>query len=117
LKIFALDPSRIALNLAVLFIIALWSFPTAGLLISSLRDKNDIAASGWWTALASADVNKKGRLGGMADQVEKEGKFIISGNVFEGTDGVSGRVSAFGTKVQAPAANHAGTTAALDNGQ
>ena len=55
LKRFSLEPSRIALNLAVLLIIALWTFPTAGLLISSLRDKNDIAASGWWTALSSAN--------------------------------------------------------------
>ena len=117
LKKFSLEPSRIALNLAVLLIIVLWTFPTAGLLISSLRDKNDIAASGWWTALASADVNKKSRLKGMADQVEKDGKFTISGNLFEGADAVSGKVSAFGTKVQAPGANAAGTTALLDNGE
>ncbi len=117
LKRFSLEPSRIALNLAVLFIIALWTFPTAGLLISSLRDKNDIAASGWWTALASADVNKKGRLKGMADQIEKDGKFTVSGNLFEGADAVSGKVSAFGTKVQAPGANAAGSAVTLDNGQ
>ena len=117
LKKFALEPSRIALNLAVLFIIVLWTFPTAGLLISSLRDKNDIAASGWWTALASADQNKKGRLKGMADQVEKDGKFTVTGNLFEGADAASGKVSAFGTKVQAPGANPAGSTATLDNGQ
>ena len=116
-KKFSLEPSRIALNLAVLLIIALWTFPTAGLLISSLRDKNDIAASGWWTALSSADVNKKGRLKGVADQVEKDGKFTISGNLFEGEDAVSGQVSAFGTKVQTPTAFAAGATADLDNGQ
>jgi alpha-glucoside transport system permease protein len=117
LKQFRLEPSRIALNLAVLFIIILWTFPTAGLLISSLRDKNDIAASGWWTALTSADQNKKGRLKGMADQVEKDGKFTVTGNLFEGADAASGKVSAFGTKVQAPGANPAGSTVTLDNGQ
>ena len=42
LKRFSLEPSRMLLNLAVLFIITLWTLPTAGLLISSLRDKNDI---------------------------------------------------------------------------
>ncbi len=117
LKQFRLEPSRIALNLAVLFIIILWTFPTAGLLISSLRDKNDIAASGWWTALTSADQNKKGRLKGMADQVEKDGKFTVTGNLFEGADAASGKVSAFGTKVQSPGANPAGSTVTLDNGQ
>jgi alpha-glucoside transport system permease protein len=117
LKRFSLEPSRLALNLAVLFIITLWTLPTAGLLISSLRDKNDIAASGWWTALASADRNQVGRLKGMADQVEKDGKFVISGNLFEGQDAVSGKVSAFGVKVQAPGANPAGATVDLEGGQ
>jgi alpha-glucoside transport system permease protein len=116
LKRFSLEPSRIALNLAVLFIITLWTLPTAGLLISSLRDKNDIAASGWWTALASADRNQVGRMKGMADQVEKDGKFVVSGNLFEGQDAVSGKVSAFGTKVQEPGANKAGSTVVLDGG-
>jgi alpha-glucoside transport system permease protein len=117
LKRFSLEPSRIALNLAVLFIITLWTLPTAGLLISSLRDKNDIAASGWWTALSSANQNKKGRLKGMADQIEKDGRFVITGNLLEGADATNGKVSAFGTKVQAPAANVVGTTATLDAGQ
>lgn len=117
LKRFALEPSRIALNLAVIFIITLWTLPTAGLLISSLRDKNDIAASGWWTALASADRNQVGRMKGKADQVEKDGKFVISGNLFEGQDAISGKVSAFGAKVQAPGANPAGSSVDLENGQ
>ncbi len=112
-----LEPSRLLLNLAVIFIITLWTLPTAGLLISSLRDKNDIAASGWWTALASADRKKVGRMKGAADQVEKDGKFVISGNLFEGSDAAAGKVSAFGTKVQTPGANPAGSTVVLDGGQ
>ena len=63
LKRLQLEPSRLLLNLAVIFIIALWTFPTAGLLISSLRDKNDIAASGWWTALSSAERKQVGQIG------------------------------------------------------
>jgi alpha-glucoside transport system permease protein len=117
LKRLQLEPSRLLLNFAVIFIIALWTFPTAGLLISSLRDKNDIAASGWWTALSSAERKQVGRMKGSADQVEKDGKFVISGNLFEGVDAASGKVSAFGTKVQTPGANPAGSTVALDAGQ
>lgn len=39
------------LRVAVLFITALWSLPTVGLLVSSLRHPDSIAKTGWWTAL------------------------------------------------------------------
>ena len=116
-KKISLEPSRFALHLAVLVIITLWTLPTAGLLISSLRDKNQLAASGWWTALSSADRNQVGRMKGKADQIEKDGKFVIEGNLFEGEDAVAGKVSAFGTKVQTPGANPAGSTVELEGGQ
>jgi alpha-glucoside transport system permease protein len=116
-KKISLEPSRFALHLAVLVIITLWTLPTAGLLISSLRDKNQLAASGWWTALSSADRSQVGRMKGKADQIEKDGRFVIEGNLFEGEDAVAGKVSAFGTKVQTPGANPAGSTVELESGQ
>ncbi len=69
-----LEPSRFALHFAVLVIVALWTFPTAGLLVSSLRDKNQIAASGWWTALTTTERSaqtrtKEARPGGAGRQV------------------------------------------------
>jgi alpha-glucoside transport system permease protein len=112
----ALEPSRFALHLAVFVIVALWTLPTAGLLISSLRDKNQIAVSGWWTALTTSDQNSAGRLKGKADQVETDGKFTISGNLFEGAE-QAGVISSFGTRVQKPDAYSAGTAAQLENGQ
>jgi alpha-glucoside transport system permease protein len=115
-KRMALEPSRWALHIAVILIVALWTFPTAGLLVSSLRDKNQIAVSGWWTALATSTSNTAGRMKGKADQVEKDGKFTISGNLFEGVE-TAGVISAFGTKIQKPDAYAAGTTAELENGQ
>jgi alpha-glucoside transport system permease protein len=116
LKAFKLEPSRWALHLSVLFIVALWTFPTAGLLVSSIRDKNQIAASGWWTALTTSDRSEKGRMKGKADQVEKDGRFTISGNLFEGTTD-RGSIKAFGTRVQKPDAYPAGTTAELEDGK
>ena len=112
----ALEPSRFALHLAVLAIVALWTLPTAGLLVSSLRDKNQIAVSGWWTALTTTDRSSVGRMKGMAGQVETDGKFTISGNLLEGA-GEGGTIKAFGTRVQKPDAYAAGTVAALENGQ
>jgi len=39
------------LNLAILAICALWTLPTLGLLVTSVRDPANITTSGWWTAL------------------------------------------------------------------
>ena len=39
------------LRIAVIFICALWSIPTIGLLVTSVRNPGDITTSGWWTAL------------------------------------------------------------------
>lgn len=116
LRRIALEPSRFALHFAVLVIVALWTLPTAGLLVSSLRDKNQIAVSGWWTALTTTDRSSVGRMKGMADQVEKDDKFTISGNLLEGAAD-SGTIKAFGTRVQKPDAYAAGMVAELDNGQ
>jgi alpha-glucoside transport system permease protein len=40
------------LYLTILIIAFIWTLPTAGLLISSLRPPNEIQSSGWWTVLA-----------------------------------------------------------------
>jgi alpha-glucoside transport system permease protein len=39
------------LRLSVLAICLLWTVPTLGLLVTSVRDPMDITTSGWWTAL------------------------------------------------------------------
>jgi alpha-glucoside transport system permease protein len=41
--------AQLILNGVLLLIVALWTIPTVGLLISSLRNRNDIQSSGWWT--------------------------------------------------------------------
>jgi alpha-glucoside transport system permease protein len=41
----------IIVNAVLLIIVVLWTVPTAGLLISSLRHREDIRSSGWWTIL------------------------------------------------------------------
>jgi alpha-glucoside transport system permease protein len=42
---------RAPLRFAVILVCFLWSLPTFGLLVSSVRDPRDIATSGWWEAL------------------------------------------------------------------
>jgi alpha-glucoside transport system permease protein len=41
----------VPLRLSVFIICLLWTIPTLGLLVTSVRDPKNIATSGWWTAL------------------------------------------------------------------
>jgi len=97
-------------HLSVLLIVVLWTLPTAGLLISSLRDKNQLASSGWWTALSTSTQNVVFRAPGPEAQVEKDGKFVISGNVLEDR---GGEVSAWGTTPTKPSEFQPGATVPL----
>ena len=111
-----LEPSKFALNLAVLLIVLIWTLPTAGILISSLRDKNLIATSGWWTALFTTERSNQSRTKGSVAQVSQDGKFVITGNIYDGATDAHA-VTAFGTKVQKPAEFKVGTTATYDDGR
>ena len=67
-------------HVAVLVLVILWVLPTFGLLVSSLRDKDLLAVSGWWTALTTTERNEVGRSGPPSDQVEEADLFVLSGN-------------------------------------
>ena len=41
----------VPLRLSVFLICLLWTIPTLGLLVTSIRDPKNISTSGWWTAL------------------------------------------------------------------
>ncbi|MGW4897983.1 carbohydrate ABC transporter permease [Kitasatospora sp. NPDC004240] len=40
----------------VILVTVLWTLPTLGLLVTSLRDEKDVATSGWWTVLTNPDL-------------------------------------------------------------
>ncbi len=73
---------RIIANLALLLIVAIWTFPTVGLLISSVRDADQLAVSGWWTALTTSQSQGASRLGAASTQAEEGGLYVISGDIF-----------------------------------
>jgi alpha-glucoside transport system permease protein len=73
---------RLVTHIALLAIVLLWTLPTAGLLISSLRDSDQLAVSGWWTALAAATVQEAKRLPRADQQIEENGHYLLSGNLF-----------------------------------
>ncbi|HHS82466.1 MAG TPA: carbohydrate ABC transporter permease [Devosia sp.] len=87
---------RVAAHLALAFLVILWTFPTVGLLVSSLRDKDQLAVTGWWTALMSSQRNEVARLEKADAQVEENGVYHIRGNLFGPGDGRS--VISFGLR-------------------
>ena len=74
---------RLFNHLALLVLVLLWILPTIGLLVSSFRDKDQLAYSGWWTALSTSEQNAWGRTGKAEDQIEKSGNYVISGTILE----------------------------------
>ena len=80
---FQITPGRAFVHLSLLLLVLIWVVPTAGLLISSLRDKDQLAFTGWWTALSTNERNEMVRTGKTEDQVEQNGRCVISGQTFE----------------------------------
>src|ERR1700748_3798689 len=46
--------AMLAINGVLLALVIIWTLPTVGLLISSIRTQNDINSSGWWTVFPHA---------------------------------------------------------------
>ncbi|WP_217571188.1 carbohydrate ABC transporter permease [Mesorhizobium sp. GbtcB19] len=106
--------SRFGVHIAVLIFVVIWTIPTLGILVSSLRDKDQIIASGWWNSFSSSSQTEAGRLPAASAQTQKDGKYVIEGNVFG--DGAKRAISAFGTKAATPTQYKAGTAADLGDG-
>ena len=106
---------RIFVHLAVLVLVILWLVPTLGILVTSIRDRDQITTSGWWTAFSSSSQTAAVRLAEPSGQRQEGASHVISGNVFE--EGAPGTVKAFGVRVQEPAAYQAGETADLGDGE
>jgi alpha-glucoside transport system permease protein len=105
---------RSAVHIAVLAFVVIWTIPTLGILVSSLRDKDQIIASGWWSSFASSTQTEAGRLPASSAQVQKGDKYVIEGNLFG--DGPAREISAFGTKSANPTEFDAGDVANLNDG-
>ena len=72
--------------LLLLFVIA-WIVPTFGLFISSLRDKDVLAISGWWTSFTTTEVNEIYRTKGKEDQIKDGDYYFIKSNLFDENQG------------------------------
>ncbi|PWI33460.1 alpha-glucoside ABC transporter permease [Vibrio albus] len=108
------SPLTILVHISVLLIVILWTMPTAGLLISSFRDKSQLAITGWWTSLSASEQNLIGRTEDPDTQIEKDGVYILQGNLSE--DGEPLHVAQFGWSSRDPAAYTAGEVAPMRKG-
>ncbi|MBK1636927.1 carbohydrate ABC transporter permease [Rhodovulum adriaticum] len=106
-----------AVNLTVLALVVLWLIPTAGLLVSSFRDRDQISATGWWQAPFAVEQTYRMRADAGA-AVQEGGQYVIVGNVFDsdGYAGAAGRVTGFGITGRDPAGFAPGAVADLRRG-
>lgn len=100
-----------AVHLSVVVLVALWLFPTVGLLVSSFRNADQIASSGWWSALSEQEQQRP------AERIQGEGEvtpegWVVEGRLFAG----AAEVSAWGTNSRAPQAYAPGEVVDLGEG-
>ncbi len=105
---------KLIVNSILLIIVIIWILPSVGLLVSSLRDKDQLSTSGWWLALKTSNINEIKRLKDQNHQFEQNGKFIIEGRVFN--VGETKIVKWYGISSKKPAAFEAGDSVSLKDG-
>lgn len=103
-----------AVNICVVVLVLLWTVPTFGLLVSSFRDKDQLAISGWWTSLSASEQNLVSRTAAPDTQVQEGGQWVLRGNVFSPDEG---EITAFGTSSRRPTEFAPGDTGSLSKGR
>ncbi|MFY0664312.1 MAG: carbohydrate ABC transporter permease [Natronospirillum sp.] len=86
-------------HLLVLLLVLIWTLPTLGLLISSVRDRDQLNVSGWWTALKAAERTDSSRTGPARNQLEENGLFVIEGRLL--SEGSTRVIQAWGERANA----------------
>lgn len=100
-----------AVHISVVLLVCLWLFPTVGLLVSSFRTADQIAGSGWWSALSEQLRQRP------AERIQGEGEVTPEGWRIEGRLFAEGaKLAAWGTNSRDPQAYEPGEVADLGNG-
>lgn len=104
-------------NISVVLLVALWVFPTVGLLVSSFRTADQISSSGWWAALFPSEQSQRLRVADPDDnRIERDGVFVVEGNFFV-ENGGGGTVTSWGTSSRDINAYAPGDVADLGDGE
>ena len=105
-------------NISVVLLVALWLFPTVGLLVSSFRTADQISSNGWWQSLFPTEQNVSLRTTDPDDDGAQQlvgDLYTIEGNVFgEGSEAV---ISVWGVSSRAIDSFVPGDTADLGEGE
>lgn len=105
-------PRGVTTALCLSFVL-LWSLPGLGLFITSLRDSEQIVASGWWRSFSASTRTTLFRALPDREGTQAGGPYMQEGNL----PGVgTGQVVAFGLTALRPDAFPAGATAPLPDG-
>lgn len=94
------SPLTLLVHFSVFVIVVLWTLPTAGLFISSFRDTDQLAISGWWTSLTSSQQNLVERTEAPDKQVKHGDRYVLQGQLL--VDGNPSTISAFGFSSREP---------------
>lgn len=114
LPLLGVTPGRLAVHVLLLVLVVLWTVPTAGLLISSLRDREQLLVSGWWTALQTTEVSEFGRTGAADEQVADGDGFVLAGNLLPADSRVE--ITAWSTRMNDLGAYAVGEAVDLTDG-
>lgn len=106
---------RFAAGAGLLALVILWIVPTIGLLVSSVRDKDALAQSGWWTALSGSEQTIFERTAPPENQIQTDEGWVLSGQL-ELTSTGGFQVISFGGSQREPGAGLPGDTVTLRNG-
>ena len=109
------SPLTWLVHATVLFLVVIWTLPTAGLFISSIRDKDQLSVSGWWTALSTSEQRLMERTEIPDTPAIENGQYVIRGNLL--ADGEGGEVTKFGTSSLRPDEFLVGQVIELKRGQ
>ncbi len=105
-----------AVHISTALLVALWLFPTLGLLISSFRTADQISQSGWWASMFPSEQRIIQRAADPDEFRSEDGdKFIVSGALF--APGTENEVIAWGTSSRQVDAYRPGEIADLGDGE
>jgi alpha-glucoside transport system permease protein len=86
--------SSLIVNGALLLLVIIWTIPTMGIFVSSFRNRDDIATSGWWNVFPHKEWQKVQEIDISQLGLDTDGIMVI--------EGVSGTFEEFRNGVESP---------------